>query len=358
MLVGGTVRGITDGKESAFCRGVMESSGDILTLATPHATRRIERALLVLNPAARGGLAALPRVRDAFRRAGVSCDIVETRAPGHATQLVHERLASDADPVGAIFTLGGDGTAMEAATALAEHADAPPLGILAVGTANVLARSLGIPLQLDAAVQALLDADAVSIDLGHIVGGPRFAIGLGVGLDASMIGGASSAMKRRIGYIAYAWSALLAGLRMERFTARITVDGAVHEVETSSVLVANFGLVLSDLVCFGEQVHHADGRLDVCVYSPRSLLDAARILWRMLRGGVSRDRCVRTISGRHIRVETDPPRRMQADGEMLGLTPVEIHVEPIAVRLLVPSCPARRWRVRRAEARVAPEAMR
>lgn len=336
----------------------MESTGDTLTISPPRpATRRIERALLVMNPAARGARAALPRVRDAFQRAGVSCDVVETRAPAHATQLVRERLTSLIEPLDAIFTLGGDGTAMEAATALAEHPDAPALGILAVGTANVLARSLDIPLQLDAAVRALLDADTVSIDLGHIVGGPRFAIGLGVGLDASMIAGASSTMKRRIGYLAYAWSALLAGLRLERFGARITVDGAVHEVETSSVLVANFGLVLRDLVCFGEEVHHADGRLDVCVYSPRSLLDAARILWRMLRGGVSRDRCVRTISGRHIRIETHPPRRMQADGEVLGLTPVEIHVVPNAVRLLVPRCPSRRWRFRRAAPRVVPEGM-
>jgi diacylglycerol kinase family enzyme len=53
------------------------------------------------------------------------------------------------------------------------------------------------------------------------------------------------------------------------------------------------------------------------------------------------------MSGRHIRIETDPPRPTQADGELLGLTPVEIHVEPNAVRLLAPHAAARRWRLRR-----------
>ena len=135
---------------------------------------------------------------------------------------------------------------------------------------------------------------------------------------------------------------------MERFTARLTIDGVVTEVETSSVLVANFGLVLGDLVCFGEEIGHRDGLLHVCLYSPRSVLDAVRIFWRMVRGGVSEDRCVRVLPGREIRVETDPPRPMQADGELLGLTPVDIRVEPNAVRLLAPVSPPRRWRFRRA----------
>lgn len=305
------------------------------------------KALLVVNPAARGASRALPTVLRSFREAGIDCEIAETRAPLHATELVRARIAPAMSTVDAVFALGGDGTAMEVATALAEQLDAPPLGILALGTANVLARSLGIPLRPAQAVRALLGAPTIAIDLGRIVDGPRFAIGLGIGLDASMIGGASRLLKRRLGYFAYAWSAIRAGLRLERFTARITVDGVTTEVETSSILVANFGLVLGDLVCFGEQVGHRDGMLDVCVYSPRSLLDATRIFWRMLRGGVSDDRCVRIITGRHVRIETDPPRPMQADGELLGLSPVEIGVEPNAIRLLVPSAAPRRWRLRR-----------
>ena len=121
----------------------------------------------------------------------------------------------------------------------------------------------------------------------------------------------------------------------------------VHEVETSSVLVANFGRVLGDMVCFGEEIGHQDGLLDVCLYSPRSIPAAIRILVRMLFGGVSNDRCVRIIRGRHIRIETDRPRVMQADGELLGTTPVEIHVEPGAVRVLVPRTAPRRWPFRR-----------
>lgn len=305
----------------------------------------VTHVLLIVNPGSRAGRQALDPVMAALRSAGATCQVVHTDAPGHATALVRDHLRTPHPPFDAVFTLGGDGTAMEVATALADLADAPPLGIIAVGTANVLARTLGLPMSPAFAATALLDAEPVTMDLGRVEGGPSFAIGLGIGLDAAMIGGASSSMKRRLGFLAYGWSALHAGLRLERFHARVTVDGVLHEVETSSVLVANFGTVLGDLVCFGEGIGHQDGQLDVCLYSPRSLPSAARILWRMVFGGVSADRCVRTIRGRHIRIETDPPRLMQADGELLGLTPVEIRVAPAAVRVLVPrSTTSPRWR--------------
>jgi diacylglycerol kinase (ATP) len=308
---------------------------------------RLRHVLLIVNPGSRAGSRALDPVLRELRAAGISYELAETAAPRHATTLVRERLADDDASVDAVLTLGGDGTAMEAMTALAGIPGAPPIGIIAVGTANVLARSLGIPLSPSAAVRALVEAEAVTIDLGFIDGGPAFAIGLGVGLDAAMIGGASSAMKLRVGFLAYAWSALKAGLKLERFRATITVDGVSHSVETSSVLVANFGKVLGELVCFGEDIGHQDGMLDVCVYSPRSVVDASRVLGRMVFGGVSADRCVRTIRGRRVRIETDPPRPIQADGELLGLTPVEMVVEPSAVRVLVPRTSTPRWRFRR-----------
>lgn len=318
-----------------------------LSSRADEAALRLRSVLLIMNPGSRAGRRALDPVVRALRDAGIRQDLAETEGPRHATTLVRERIASHDGEYDAVLTLGGDGTAMEVMTALAGIADAPPLGIIAVGTANVLARSLGIPLSPAAAVAALEDAERITIDLGFVAGGPAFAIGLGIGLDAAMIGGASAVMKRRVGFLAYAWSAVRAGLRLERFTATITVDGTVHQVETSSILVANFGKVLGDLVCFGEQIDHRDGLLDVCIYSPRSIFEAARVLGRMLFGGVSADRCVRIIRGRHVHIETDPPRPMQADGELLGLTPVDITVEPAAVRLLVPRAATSRWRFRR-----------
>lgn len=295
---------------------------------------RIERALVIVSGGARSGRRAAAAAVAACEARRVRCEVVETRAPRHATSLASACTRSER--FDAVFAVGGDGTAMEVITALAERDDRPPLGIVPAGTANVLARTLGIPLRPSRAVHALLDSDVARVDLGRTSGGARFVIGLGVGLDAAMISGASRAMKRRVGYAAYGLSAARAGLGMRRFRAKLTVDGTAYELDAASVLVANFGSVLGGLVRFGDGIRHDDGLLDACVYSPRSRAGAARILWRLLRGNVARDRCYFSVRGRHFTLEVDPAGQAQADGELLGSTPLEITAEPGAATLLVP----------------------
>jgi diacylglycerol kinase family enzyme len=99
--------------------------------------------------------------------------------------------------------------------------------------------------------------------------------------------------------------------------------------------------VLSDRITFGPGIRFDDGVLDACLYSPKNLPDALRIMWRLLRKNFASDATMLYRSGRHIRIETDPPHVSQADGELLGMTPIEIQVAPRAVRLLVPTQPER-----------------
>ena len=290
----------------------------------------MKRVLLVVNPGARRASKKRDEAIAAFRRADVECEVVTTTAPGHATTVARERGAS----FDAVFTLGGDGTVMEVVTALAgQH---PPVGILAGGTGNVLARSLGIPLRVSRAVPALLSGTEFRMDLGKLSDGRHFAIGLGVGLDQAMIEGASASIKRRLGVLAYVWAATRAGLRFEQFQVRLTVDGVVHERQAASVLHANVGSVLGGAITFGRGIVHDDGLLHACVYAPRNLAEAFRIFGRVVLGRVHQDSRCTCMSGSRFRLETIPPRVAQADGELLGMTPLEITVEPRAARLLIP----------------------
>ena len=305
----------------------------------------LRRALLIVNPASRRGLERLPAARKALAAAGLSCEVVLTERPGHAAEITR----AHADRFDVVFTLGGDGTAMEAAGALAcTHR---PLGVLAGGTGNLLARALGIPLDPRRAVPALLDGELLDIDLGHFVAlqpARHFAVAAGVGIDATMVAETPSWLKRRLGVLAYTITAtraaLRAVLRREFFRVRLTVDGEVHETAAAAVMIANFGAVLSDRITFGPGIRSDDGVLDACLYSPRHLRDALRIMWRLLRKNFASDEAMLYRSGRHIRVETVPPLAFQADGELLGTTPFEVVVEPRAARLLVPREHARRFR--------------
>ena len=253
-----------------------------------------------------------------------------TDSPGHGARLAIEHSQS----YDAVFTLGGDGTAIEVIGALANTG--PPVGILPGGTGNIVARTLRIPMRSGKAVRALLEGDEARIDLGRLASGERFAIGMGVGLDASMIAGAPGPLKRRLGFLAYVLSATRALLRMEKFKVRLTVDGEVTEREAAAVLVANFGAVLNDLIAFGDGIRRDDGLLNACIYSPKNLRDAMRIFLMMSRKNFRDDPAVTYRSGKKFTIETIPPRVGQADGELLGNSPFELTVEPLAGRVLIP----------------------
>jgi YegS/Rv2252/BmrU family lipid kinase len=294
------------------------------------APRRIERVLLIVNPASRRGNRIRKKALKAFSDAGVDCDLMRTEAPGHAAVIAK----AHAHKYDAVFTLGGDGTVMEVLSALAHQG--PPVGILAGGTANVVARTLRIPLNPARAVPLLLAGDQATMDLGRLGDGRRFAIGVGVGLDATMISEAPDRLKKRFGFMAYVIGGYKAVLRNQKFQLRLTVDGNVYERQASAILIANFGAVLNDLVAFGDGIVRDDGLLDACVFSPDSLWDAMRILWRMLRKDFGADPCLFYKSGREFRVETIPPMIAQADGELLPDTPLSVSVDPLAGRLLIP----------------------
>ena len=149
--------------------------------ARPDAPAAIGRALLIVNPAARRGARVHPAAQAAFATAGVECDSVLTDRAGHGAAIAAERHAE----YDAVFTLGGDGTAMEVVGALA--GSRRPVGILPGGTGNLVARTLGIPLDVRRAVPALLAGTPADVDLGRLGSGGCFAFAAGVGVDARMI---------------------------------------------------------------------------------------------------------------------------------------------------------------------------
>ena len=293
--------------------------------------RRIERVLVIVNPASRRGARLRAKVLEAFAEAGVVCDMMPTEGVGHAGTLAK----THAHKYDAVFTLGGDGTVMEVLGALAHQAT--PVGVLAGGTANVVARTFRIPLNPVRAVPMLLHGDEARIDLGRLGDGRRFAIGVGVGLDATMMSEAPPKLKKRFGFMAYVVGGYKAVLRNQKFNLRLTVDGVVYERSASAVLVANLGAVLNDLMALGDGIAYDDGLLNACVYSPSNFGDAIRILWRLIRKDFSPDPNMFFKSGREFRVETTPDMPAQADGEILSSgTPVSVSVDPLAACLLIP----------------------
>lgn len=285
----------------------------------------------MVNPAARRAARREREAVDAIEAEGVRVQVVRTSHPGHAIDLCTAHAAGH----DAVFSLGGDGTAMEALTALASVDT--PVGILPGGTGNLVARALGISMSVGTATRSLIHGRAIAIDLGMLGDGRRFAFAAGVGVDAAMIAGTPRWLKRRVGVLAYTVAVVRSLTRLRRFTAIIEVDGVRTEREVVSVMVANFGVVLNRLLTLGPRIRPDDGRLDIIAFSPRGPLDVLRIFWRMFKSDFRDDVCVLYSSGTRVRIEVVPPGMAQADGELIGDTPLAISVMPRAARVLVPA---------------------
>jgi len=271
----------------------------------------------------------LARVRRTFGELGVAYELVMTERPGHAREIA----AAHAPERGRVYVLGGDGTVMEVVGALAHTGT--PLGIIPGGTGNLVARTLGVPLDPVRAIRWLAAGRAVTMDLGLLDGGRYFAFAAGVGVDARMIAETGAAAKRRFGILAYATTATRAALQCRTVATRITVDGEQFAAQSAAALVANMGNVLNGLVMLGPDIKSDDGRLDLCLFTPRGTAEAVGVAWRMFRGGLKDGPTMMFRRGSVIRVECDPPQLFHADGELLGTTPFEARVQPGAGTFVV-----------------------
>lgn len=297
-------------------------------------TGRAARVLVVLNPKA--GSCTADDVRAALARHfsgdDDSCAIVETK---ESLDLGEVARRAGAEGRGMVIAAGGDGTVSAVANGLV--GTDTPLGIIPLGTANVLARELGIPVDLEAACALLAgDHDLRAIDAMR-VGDKHFYTQVGVGIDALMIRDTTREDKRRFGRAAYLWTALtrLVGFQPRRFS--LAVDGKPSRRRASQVVLANVGTLGQPPFTWGPDIKLDDGTIDVCIVRARTAVDYLGLAWHVVRGQHHRSGNVRyEYSRKAVAIATDRPLPVQADGEVLGETPLEVHVVAGAVRVVVP----------------------
>ena len=290
----------------------------------------IRRVLLVVNPKSRRGVRHRGEALRAFAAAGVSVHEVVTEHPGHARDV----LAARTEPWDAVFVLGGDGTVMECVGALAHSGT--PVGVLPGGTGNLVAGVLGIPLGIRKAVEALVTGEPCSFDLGQLPDGRYFAFAAGVGADVAMVERTSHGRKRALGMVSYAITAARAALGRELVHVTIEVDGKRIDAKAVLAMIANAGTFLGGRFAIGPDVKPDDGELDLCLFMPERLRDVFVLMWRLLRKDFRPHPLMTFARGKVFRILADPPILVQADGDIVGRTPIEISVAPAAARFLKP----------------------
>lgn len=272
----------------------------------------------------------------AFAVRGASFDVVNTTAAGHAQRLAHEAAAHG---YRAVVAVGGDGTVGEVITGVA--GTGVPVGIIAKGTANQVASNLGIPRDVEEAVEVAVNGVPAAIDLGQLDDGRYFALAAGAGWDAAVMAGATRELKDRWGFGAYIYAGMRLGVRPPLHRYHIIADGREVRVRAAMVLLANMGQFMANTtppvqVNVAPGVSYQDGKLDVCIFAPRTLRDVAALVWRVLRGGHSLDERLIYFQASEITVHADPPAVTEVDGEILGETPLVARAVKGGVTVLVP----------------------
>ncbi|MFZ2956478.1 MAG: diacylglycerol kinase family protein [Candidatus Ozemobacteraceae bacterium] len=288
----------------------------------------LKRIVVIANP--RAGKRAAGRFEDALKilAASVETQCIKTEHQGHAIELA-ARFGSDPDTIVAIC--GGDGTLNEALNGLPTTG---VLGLLPAGTANVVARELGIPLDLREAAKSLLSGTVRRLDTGR-VNGRRYLMVAGFGYDAYVAGRVPGFTKALLGKYAYHLQATLDYPLYKRPQLTIVDDQGCSYVGEFA-LIANMRRYGGDLF-FAHSAVCDDGMLDLVLFrnfSPRSVL---RGVWgAFTRRGVPEAVAVRSRS-RSFLLVSDGPVPFEIDGEVCPpLTTARITIEPASLAMMVP----------------------
>lgn len=231
----------------------------------------------------------------------------------------------------AAVAAGGDGTVLD----LVNRHPELVLGILPLGTENLLAKSLQIPRCGATVAEIVARGNRRRLDLG-LLNGRHFLVMASIGFDAEVVHQVhASRQGGHVRHLSYLWPILKSLWRFRPEILRVTVDdsGIVHEgrlvvVANLSAYALNLGLVVTAVGW--------DGVLDARVFSPRSLYGLLKSSVSVLRGTHEQSSEVIRLSGRKFWIESDVPVPIQADGDPAGMTPAEITIIPLAVEFIVP----------------------
>lgn len=290
-----------------------------------------KRALLLVNPKARRGAEAIDGVVDCLQAGGINVTVEPFDAlPEIARDIVRMRENTDL-----IVLCGGDGTIASSALAVMECG--LPLGIIPMGTANDLARTLGIPMNLAKAAEVILAGNIRRIDLGSVNGHAFFNVA-SIGLSADLARGLDPELKKRFGRLGYAVAAARVLLKARPFTATIREKGEkerVTRVKTFQIAVGNgrhYGG--GNVIKANAQID--DGHLDLYSLELSTVWSLAAMLPSFRAGTHGAWKEVRTARSVEFEIETRKARPVNTDGEIVTSTPARFLVHPQAITVFVP----------------------
>src|SRR5437868_7707395 len=284
------------------------------------------RTLIILNPAAHSERAQRRRAQvEALARDCVAC---ATTSMGDAELMAREGAKEGFEK---IVAAGGDGTVNEVVNGLA--GSSATLGVLPIGTMNVFATELGLPVNDLELCWDVIQRDATRVvDLARA--NEKFFVQLaGVGLDAQVVKETSAQFKRNFGPLSYLISAAQIAARKP---PRLSIQSSEAPVKEGSFVLVGNGRLYGGRFPFFKHAVIDDGLLDVIVFKSLGYLEIIKYLQDVVFNSDISLPEVEYFQTRRLRVESDQSVPVELDGELVGNCPVEFSLHERSLRVLVP----------------------
>jgi YegS/Rv2252/BmrU family lipid kinase len=286
------------------------------------------RALLIINSKSRTGASQLEAASEKLRAAGIEPVSCDCGSRDEMSPMIVRR----ADEVDMVVVGGGDGTMNAAALGVIEAE--LPLGILPLGTANDLARTLGIAPDLDEAVKIIASGKTRKIDLGIVNGQPFFNVA-SLGLSAQLAQKLTGDIKRRFGRLGYTLVALRVLARARPFNAVISSEADSVRVRTLQIAVGN-GRYYGGGNAVEKDAAIDDEHLDLYSLEFTRAWKLAMMARSFRFGEHGAWREVRAVRAQEFDIKTRIPRPINADGEIVTHTPAHFSIKPGSVTVFTP----------------------
>ena len=232
-----------------------------------------------------------------------------------------------------IIAAGGDGTISLVCNALV--GTSLPLGILPLGTGNLLAKELKIPINLQKALETITldNPQIMKLDTFHLDGN-HYVLNLSVGVSPKVMALTPPEEKQRLGVIAYVIHIFqqLLGLELHRF--EIEYDHNRISTLASEILITNSRTLGFEILKWSNVISLDDGKLDLFIIRAKNLFDILGFLFSILRKKETGP-VIRFLQfEEYCRINSRSVMRTQADGDIVGQTPVEVHINPHSLNII------------------------
>lgn len=293
----------------------------------PAPPAHVGNILIIHNPTSGRRRGALREVIARLEAMGCRVTVHQTTCRGDA-QAVAARTTKD--QYDRIVVAGGDGTANEVINGLTPAS--PPVALIPMGTANVLAAEIGLGSQPAEIARTIALGEARPVSLGE-VNGRKFVLMTGVGFDAFVVATVSAPLKRRLGKGAYVLASLAQFVKGRLPHFEVHVDGVRHEA--ASIIIANARYYGGKFVCAPE-ARMDSPILHACLFGRRGRVFVAIYALALLLGILHRMPGYRILPARRIDIRRPDGAAIQSDGDFIGLTPAQVTVLPRAAWLVFP----------------------